>query len=221
MNKTIIIAVVVVICAGLAFWLLRDTFKKQEETETMYCGPDKTLPVKVFVNPSQAYPVFAQDYTSRVEANLTVMDSIQEMASPKGGGALGLESEVVKLRQDLSQESIRMEILMKSNFYAYNTRPCDSEVSRHYFEFLALMAQKTSELDKLSSSLTEQPSSSGASKPDSSQKLTVVKDTSKIRQSLENFSNKYHFITKDNDPTLTPDMRSKLIKRDVRMVRPQ
>ncbi|MBO9659430.1 MAG: hypothetical protein J7527_11450 [Chitinophagaceae bacterium] len=220
MNKTIIITIAVVICAGLAFWLLRDTFKKTAETETMYCGPDKTLPVKVFVNPSQAYPVFAQDYTSRVEANLTVMDSIQQMASPSGGGALGLESEVVKLRQDLSQESIRMEILMKSNFYAYNTRPCDSEVSRHYFEFLALMAQKTSELDKLSASLTEQPDS-GAGKPDSSQKLTVVKDTMKIRQSLQYFNNKYHFITADNDPTLSPDMRSKLQKRDVRLVKPQ
>ncbi|MET0465481.1 MAG: hypothetical protein ABW007_20140 [Chitinophagaceae bacterium] len=220
MNKAIIIAVTVIICAGLAFWLLRDTFSKQEETETMYCGPDKTLPVKVFINPSQAYPVFAQDYTSRVEANLTVMDSIQQMASPKVGGALGLESEIVTLRHDLSQESIRMEILMKSNFYAYNTRPCDSAVSRHYFEFLALMAQKTSELDKLSASLTENPSP-GPGITDSLQPLAVVKDTARIRQSLQYFRKSYHFIKEDNDPTLSPDMRSKLQNKDVRMVRPR
>ncbi|MCG2613385.1 hypothetical protein LZZ85_03800 [Terrimonas sp. NA20] len=220
MNKAIIIAVTVVICAGLAFWLLRDTFRKQEETETMYCGPDKTLPVKVFINPSQAYPVFAQDYTSRVEANLTVMDSIQRMTSPTVGGALGLESDVVTLRQDLSQESIRMEILMKSNFYAYNTRPCDSAVSRHYFEFLALMAQKTGELDKLSSSLTEKPAESTVG-TDSVQTLTIVRDTAKIRQSLQYFKKSYHFIKEDNDPTLTPDMRSKLSKKDVLLVRPR
>lgn len=208
MNRIIVIAIAVVVCVGLAIWLLRDIFVKQKETETMYCGPDKTLPVKVFVNPSQAYPVFAQDYTSKVQGNLTVMDSLQRLASPQAGGSIEISNEVVRLRENLSQESARMEILMKSNFYAYNTRPCDSEVSRHYFEFLELMAQKTSELDKLKANLTTQPSATGD--PKDTAKLEVVRDTTRIRESLKKFNQAYHFIVNDNDPALTPDMRNKL-----------
>jgi hypothetical protein len=206
MNKTIVIGIVVIICVGLALWLLRGVLVKPKETETMYCGPDKTMPVKVFVNPSQAYPVFAQDYTTKVQGNLSVMDSLRQMA-PHGGGALEISTEVVKLRDNLSQESARMEILMKSNFYAYNARPCDSAVSRHYFEFLALMAQKVSELDKLKSALTE---TQATGPTEDTAQLVVVKDTATIRASLEKFNRNYHFITKDNDPVLTPDMRSKL-----------
>lgn len=210
MHKTIIISAAAVICVGLITWLLLKVFREPDETETMYCGPDKTMPVKVFVNPSEAYPVFAKDYAARVQGSLSVMDSVSKAISPSGTGAIEMQNKVIQLRDNLSQESIRMEILMKSNFYAYNARPCDNEVSKNYFEVIKLMAEKTSELDKLTADLTTTvpvKSNEDSGTTSSGVTTTVVKDTEVIKQSLKRFETDYFFVS-DTSKRLSPALRN-------------
>lgn len=188
MNKFVIIGIVVVIVVGIAFFFLRNMFKEESETTTLYCGPDKSSPVIVFKNPSKAFPAFAYEYTAKVGANISAMDSLQKVASA-GGGSIDLNNKIVELRDKLNNESSRMEMLMKSNFFAYNSKPCDTSISRQYFQFLALMAEKNTELEKLKSDITVATASTGAD----TTKIAVIKDTAKIRQALIHFEKQYTF----------------------------
>lgn len=189
MNKTIIISIVIVSCVAIAFFFLRNIFKPEPETTTLYCGPDKSSPAIVFKNPTKAFPSFASEYTSKIAANISVMDSLLKGAKGSGGGGIDLSNKVVELRDKLNNESSRMEMLMKSNFFAYNSKPCDTGVSRRYFEFLTVMADKNAELEKLKANITIAPSKGG----NDSANLVVIKDTVKIKQALNQFVRQYDF----------------------------
>lgn len=161
----------------------------KDETKTIYCGPDKTNPVNVFINPSNAFPTFAKDYNLKLNAGIEVLDSLKTIPQLKGSAGTDYNTKIVELREKLNQESIRMEMIMKSNFLAYNMKPCDSAVNRDYFALLKMMAEKNSELEKFKAGLTV-PISKG--NVDSAQ-IKIVTDTALISNALGKFSENYKF----------------------------
>jgi hypothetical protein len=189
MNKTFVIFITILICAALLFVFLKYFQKKETATKTIFCGPNSTLPVVVFVDPTGAFPSFAEEYNYKVSGSLSLLDSLQKLPEIKGSGSIDLSNKIVELRDKLSNESSRMEMILRANFLAFNNRPCDSAVSRKYYEVVEMMAEKNMELEKLKVDITK-PESRGAI---DTAKLFVSRDTSVLKSALESFSQRYTF----------------------------
>ncbi|HEV7333151.1 MAG TPA: hypothetical protein VGN63_19100 [Flavisolibacter sp.] len=183
-----LLLIFLLLLASATFYFLRPIIKEDDETETIYCGPNNSLPVKVFKSPTKAFPTFAKDFTSKLNTNLEMVDSINLRPNIRGSGNIELSSKLTELREKLNQESARMEMIMKSNFMAYNSRPCDEQVSKQYFDLLKLMAVKNADLERLRAELTL-PASKGGDEI----QLVITKDTSQIHSSVTKFLAHYTF----------------------------
>lgn len=190
MSKTLIISITVVICAALLFIFLKYFNKEESKTITLFCGPNNTLPVVVYKDPNAAFPDFAEEFNYKVSGSVSLLDSLSKLPEIKGNASVDLNNRIVELRDKLNNESSRMQMIMRSNFLAFNQKPCDTSVSRKYYEVLTLMAEKNMELEKLKASVTE-PHTRGA--VDSVQ-LVVSRDTAELRSALQSFSAEYKFI---------------------------
>lgn len=146
----IIIVLIIAITTLLIFYFVRE----KSNTELIYCGPDKTNPVRVFINPEQAFPAFATGYQVKLNAGVALLDTLSKAVPPNGSAGSEIRTEIVELREKLNQDNIRMENLMRASFYAYNGRPCDAEVSRRYLNMLDTLAYKITELEKLKAAVT-------------------------------------------------------------------
>jgi hypothetical protein len=176
--------------AVLIFFIIKIFLPNNDvETETLFCGPNNSKPVKVYKNPSKAFPVFALDYTTKLSSGINIIDSVQGSPEIKANISLDLNSKIVELREKLNQESARMEIIAKSNFLAFNANPCDSVIARKYYELLATIVEKNNNLEMLIVQLTLPKSKGGASTPN----FALITDTSKIRSAFERFSENYKF----------------------------
>lgn len=117
------------------------------ETKTIYCGPNKTNPMQVLRNPTKAYPVYAKEYDNSIKANVKILDEITVDVEPK------LKSEVVELRQKLNQEASKMEMLVKTAYFAFNQDCCSESGKAQFHKMMTLLAEKSFELDRLNSNL--------------------------------------------------------------------
>lgn len=186
-NKFYFLLIIPII-AIIAFVVIRILPNPNEdETETLYCGENNSKPVKVFKNPTKAFPNFAEEFNNKITFLESITDSLTNTGKFKL--SLDLNSKVIELKEKLNQESIRMEMIMKSNFLAFNNSPCDTVVSKKYYELLNIMAQKNNELENLRMKLTI-PSTKGGNEVDN---LMVVKDTSLINTSISTFKDNYKF----------------------------
>jgi hypothetical protein len=188
-SSKIVIAATLIILVIAAFIFLRSIFKEDDETETFYCGANKTLPVKVLKNPTKAFPSFAKEFTSKMSGSMEIMDSVAN--NPEIKGSVELSSKIIELRDKLNQESSRMEMIMKSNFLAYNSKPCDEQISKQYFDLLKLVAEKNADLERLRAELTRPISKGG-----DTTHVTIEKDTGRIHSAINRFSENYTFENK-------------------------
>jgi hypothetical protein len=181
----------ILVVAILLFFLVKSFLPQNDEveTETLYCGPNNSKPVKVYKNPSKAFPVFAQDYTVKLNAGMSVIDSIKKNPKVNSNISLDLGTKVTELREKLNQESSRMEMIMKSNFLAFNANPCDSSISRKYYDLLNAVVEKNHELDLLMAQLTLPTGKGGNTRTE----FTLVTDTSRIKDALSGFEYNYKF----------------------------
>ena len=146
----IIIVLIIAITTLLIFYFARDKSK----TEFIYCGPDKSNPVQVYINPEEAFPAFATRYQVELNAGVALLDTLSKTMPASGSAGSEIRTEIVELREKLNQDNIRMENLLRASFYAYNSRPCDAEVSRRYLNMLDTLAYKITELEKLKAAVT-------------------------------------------------------------------
>lgn len=189
-SKPLYLFLGVLVTAALVFIIVRQFLAKDDvETETLYCGPNNSRPVKVYKNPSKAFPVFVSEYSIKLNAGINIVDSIQQSPEIKNSLGLDLTNKVVALREQLDQESARMELIMKSNFLAFNANPCDSGITRKYYELLSIIVEKNASLEKLKAQLTL-PKEKGGNKPAD---FTLVTDTARIRDALTRFIQDYRF----------------------------
>ena len=120
-------------------------------TEIIYCGADKTKPIVVFKNPSEAFPAFAQDYSLNVSSGIKILDS----ASNDGKISIEAKKEIKNLRELLNQDNIQFENLLKSAFYAYNQDGCNDDVKKRYWDVLNMMSDKVLKLQQLKNTLPQ------------------------------------------------------------------
>lgn len=185
MNKYIWLIVIVLVIAGTIaiVYFVRD----ESNTRITYCGPNKTNPVSIFVNPDQAFPSFASSYNVKLQAGVNLLDTLSIATGGTVNAGSEVQTQIVELREKLNQDNIRMENLMRACFYAYNSRPCDPEVSRRYLNMLDTLALKITELEKLKIAVKEPIK--GISEPtDSIVKVEqVTADTAKLKYALTRF----------------------------------
>lgn len=183
LNKTIwlIVLIVVVAATVLIVYFVRNT----SNTRITYCGPNKTNPVSIFVNPDQAFPSFASNYQVKLQAGVNLLDTLS--IATGGNVSSEVQTEIVELREKLNQDNIRMENLMRACFYAYNSRPCDPEVSRRYLNMLDTLALKITELEKLKVSVKEPLKGSTVPKDSALTSNQVTADTVKLKNALTRF----------------------------------
>jgi hypothetical protein len=96
--------------------------------KTVHCPPNDE-PVQILKNPDKAYPAYAKTYNASIEATRKTADSVENRF-----GA-GIESAVVKLRNDLDQESSQVQMILKTAIIGLQTTPCDT-ISRREFSIL-------------------------------------------------------------------------------------
>ena len=191
-KKTIQISAIILLLVFIATILLIGRIFPNEdevETETMYCGPNNTKPVKVFKFPTRAFPTFVKEHGVKITTGVDVLDSIKESPTIKGHGSVDINDKIVELEEKLNQESARLEMIMKSNFFAYNSNPCDSLISRNYYSLLNTIAEKNSELESFRAKLTIPLNKGGNTRSD----FTVITDTAVIKSEVQKLLSEYKF----------------------------
>jgi hypothetical protein len=149
------------------------------ETKTIFCSAGKTNPVQVLRNPTKAYPVYARDFDASVKATVNIVDNINV------DGDITFGNKIKTFRETLNQESARMEMLVKANYLAYNSRPCDEKVRDEFFILQKSLADKTYELEKLRQSL--QNALTGRDPASGSRQ-------EKVEKVIEEFGSEYKFL---------------------------
>lgn len=190
MDKKFLVPAVIVVIVIAATIVIVFMLKNDNETTILYCGPDKSIPVSVFKNPSKAFPAFSADYTVKLNAGVTLLDTIKNVVNANGTTSSEINTKATDLREKLNQENIRMENLLKANFYAFNTNPCDSFIRRKYFSILDTLTLKITEIEKLRAELTVQ-SQKGTSVISKTKEF--VRDTNKIKENLDRFAERISF----------------------------
>jgi len=182
------IAMVALVIAAVIIYKIFPN-ENEVETETLYCGENNTKPVKVFKSPTKAFPSFAREYNAKINGSVEVIDSIEKSLGIKSTGAIDLNNKLIELREKLNQESARMEMIMKSNFFAYNSNPCDSSVTRSYFALLNSIAEKNNDLEKFRAELTIPINKGGTN----GSGFKIVTDTAIISRELSRLFEEYKF----------------------------
>lgn len=188
MNKNYL-WIIVLIIIGVVTILIIYFLRNNSNTQITYCGPDKTDPVRTFVNPEQAFPAFATGYQVKLQAGVSLLDTLNKAASTGANAGSEIQTQIVELREKLNQDNIRMENLMRAIFYAYNGRPCNPEVSKRYFDMLDTLAYKITELEKLKASLL-QPQKGNNSSDSILTSKEITNDSARVKKALRIFSNR-------------------------------
>lgn len=180
---------IIVIATIIIFYF----FRNSSNTRIAYCGAGKTDPVTIFINPDQAFPAFANTYSVKLQSGVNLLDTLTKATNGINAGS-EIQSQIVELREKLNQDNIRMENLMRACFYAYNSRPCDPEISRRYLNMLDTLAQKITELEKFKASVSVPEKGGG-----DTSKLVVTtpqirKDTATLKKSLVQFKRTYNSL---------------------------
>jgi len=201
-TPILIALLIVAIATIIIFYVIKDN----SNTTMVYCGPNKTDPARIFVNPEKAFPSFATAYTVKLNSGINLLDTLNQSASIGGNADSEIQTEIVELREKLNQDNIRMENLLKVLFYAYNGRPCDADVSKRYFNLLDTLTFKITEIEKLKAAVIQPQKVTpdpidplpGAQTDTSNLVITsveVVKDTSKVNNALRVFKQRIKYPT--------------------------
>ncbi|MGC4038712.1 MAG: hypothetical protein QM764_22300 [Chitinophagaceae bacterium] len=182
-NWMIAIFAIIIIAAMVIVVVL----KKDKETRTLYCGPGENNPVTVFINPTKAFPAFAEDYSVKLNSGVTLLDTLRNQGNATATISTEINTHIVELRDKLNQDNIRTENLLKANFYAFNNTPCDTFIRKKYYSFLDSLSYKINEIEKLRAMVTVQSQKGGVVQKE----REIVKDTAVLKESLNHFSENY------------------------------
>lgn len=188
MNKNgLILVLIIVALATITIFIL---LKNNSKTRVEYCGPGKTDPVTIFKNPDEAFPAFANGYKVKLQSGVNLLDTLTKATGNINAGS-DIQSEIVELREKLNQDNIRMENLMRASFYAYNSRPCDPEISRRYLNMLDTLAQKITELEKFKASIAVPAKGGGDTSALVLTTPQIKTDTASLKRSLVALKREY------------------------------
>ena len=107
------------------------------------CPPDNR-PIFILKDVNKSYPEYAREYDNSLKA---VLKQISASASTK--------SEIVKLREDLNQESSRISYLLKTTVLAMQTDPCNASLKNRLVDLLHKINDKAFALNNFSQQLSQ------------------------------------------------------------------
>ncbi len=180
-TKVIITAIVVLAISALAIIFMLTN----NETKTVYCGQDNSKPLTVFKDPTKAFPGFVSDYDVSAKASLATIDELQKSEPNLLNADMNFKRKVQQLREQLNQDNIRMENILKASFYAYNSDPCDDKIKERYQNLLDTLALKMTELERFKASVTISKEKGGTIVKN----LEITQDSSVIIESIDRLQN--------------------------------
>jgi hypothetical protein len=110
---------------------------------TYFCPP-KSEPVNVLKNPMKAYPVYAKTYQTRYNATVKVFEKVEV------GISGDIATQVVQLREQLDQESSRIQMYLQTSVIGLHTTPCDTLVRNRFWKFIDKVNTNANKLSELS-----------------------------------------------------------------------
>jgi len=139
-------------------------------TKTLNCGEGKA-PVQILKNPEKAYKKYqwAKSFEVNAKATIDVIDKVKV-----DEGNLTVKNKIENFREKITNETIRMEMLVRENAKAYNAGACYKDVRDKFFEFQDYVTEKNTELEKLRIDLQKTINSSGIGNDDPLKILTKI-----------------------------------------------
>jgi len=89
--------------------------------------PDTKEPVMILKDLSSAFPVYTASYSSNLEIALKYLKNLE--TSVQGN----IKNNIVKLRENLTQESSRYETMLKTILLSVQLTPCDKESRKQFW----------------------------------------------------------------------------------------
>jgi hypothetical protein len=198
-NLWIIVLGIIAVATIIIIYLLRTP----DKTRIVYCGPNQTDPATVFINPDEAFPAFATAYTVGLTAGVNFLDTLSKAADNINAGS-DIKTQIVKMREDLNQENIEMENVLKAAFYSLNARPCNLEVVKQYNDIVATISSKIKEIDTLKSTVVLPETSNPQPQDSIPSAKEISKDTAKIRKAIFQYNKKISTLQLKNPRIRVP-----------------
>ena len=105
----------------------------------IYCGENKTNPVVIRKKPEKAYKEFAKEYSTTVSTNIKYLDVLS-----LGDISVDSKNKIISFREQLNQDNIKMQELLKASFFAFSQNPCEISLKeKHYTLLEKLSNEKT------------------------------------------------------------------------------
>lgn len=119
------------------------------EYKIIHCGPNKTEPHNILKNPNNAFLVYAKDFQINLKATINLLDKYKVSILD-----LNTKNSIVSFREKLNSDGIQIENLLKTNYLAYWSAPCDNVVRDKFFNLQEIIAKSTFELQSLRARLS-------------------------------------------------------------------
>ena len=120
-----------------------------ESIEVLKCANGE--PVTIVKDLSRAYPVYASSFTGSIA--IAAADIAQIVKEPSISGSI--KTEITKFRQDLDQESSRLEMRLKTSIIALQTTPCDAKARESFWALQKAFSDKYDQLSSINNDLSK------------------------------------------------------------------
>ena len=105
--------------------------------------PPNGEPVIVLEDISLAYPVYASAYDLNLKSALKLGEEFSSSAD------INFREKITKFREDLNQESSRIQMLLQTALLGLQTTPCDKDARRSFSSILARINENSLKLSQL------------------------------------------------------------------------
>ena len=174
--KTLISAALVLIIAGLIFYLfMKNTPEKEDEQVAVTCS-NKT--VYRYKNPEQYFPSFTRDYDNQVSLTTDFLKKLSDSATAFNID-FSTRNQIIQLQQQLNQDNITFSTGLRSYFMILNNDPCNDDIRMKYAQYTEEMTRRMLDLRMVFAQATQIKEAALTTEKDSSQQVSVATDTVK------------------------------------------
>jgi hypothetical protein len=152
----------------------------------LYCPPDRE-PVTVLKDVNKAYPVYAVSYDANLQAAFNELTQLQISAS----GAL--KTQITSLRQQLDQESSRIQDLLKTAVLGMQATPCDPTARANFWAALKETNDNAVKIAQFTKDL-QQNGLPSSSPPPAGPATPAAPNEGRVKSVIDRFRSQYSFV---------------------------
>lgn len=131
--------------------------------------PETNEPVTILKDVSKVFPVYGSSYSANLDSTIKILKKLE--ASLSGN----MKKNISKIREDLNQENIQIETMLKTAVLALQNTPCDTKVRDNFWVALKDINDRGLKLNKLKNSLENKITSVSDVNTRSSVKIEILR----------------------------------------------